>query len=953
MLEVRCGVADRSHENRFFRYFASEVKNVFERRGIDGILLGMPNCKVRDNLQIDALLVTDSSITIIDFKDYDDCTVELPGESDFDRGRWETDRGMRVKGGSSPNPFTQLRLQRSRLREILKMFCRHKMAEFDVGHITSMVCFTGKVIVKGSVPGRFKLTFCIADSDDFLERLYDIVNVRSSGLLESPFAKNMLSELFEAPAYECELRPEKPVPEPEEEPEPEPQVENTVADEVKAFLEGDSDILLIRSQDPAKRMEVARFSRELCHDSGFTETRVLSSTKLAGDNLCFGIDPDGSLYSEVYDRGAKWHDDEFDVDRIPVATAPSALSMQLEGESPASDEEPGDGSVRLAFVICEGHLVSDNAWTTGNAIFGSGRLLSDTLQYLSVDGQNSGTNKIIVIGDDCQLGANPQASSSLHKDAYPPDLSVREIDVPAVEPEREVDALCHRLASCMHQSRFNLMSLEGNDEDMEIINEPADERADIEHAVSNWRSHKIVTDTNAQASRLNSFIKRSVKRNGESLAPGDVLLFGEQFNAVSTDPFAEAMPVVPVRNGDFAEVLRVDGADLCLNAKGTGGGESVTLARIGFRLEGSQSELEAYVVLEHLTADRAELTAGQVQAIKAKMAEIERSYLKEHPFTETGNPFFNEMLREGGFQQVEDANGIVGYRDASDRRKLTSHEKKYRNWAKGVLCVPGSLYFGLRNIAKARYGWALTAYKARSYYWSRVTLSANSDTGRNTDAYYRYLYTGASRAMDKLVIVRWKDIQPFGRAEFVSEPSNVRKKAKRQVLFRASSAEGLRSELEEEINRRLPDSASFSHLSSSAWREAFRFEDDVAEAVVAFDYNKKNEVLAPRLEKGDRELFLRVSASLEGARSAETGDSPLSDAYGYLRSLEEGTITVDVNKSMPHQDEVVVETGGAAFSAVVHHNAGGIVSRVEFQHGDREAFDHVRRLLQDDDAAGR
>ena len=72
MLEVRCGTADKSHENKFFRYFASQVKDYFERISIKGLLVGMPGCKVRDNLQMDALLITDSSLTIIDFKDYDE-----------------------------------------------------------------------------------------------------------------------------------------------------------------------------------------------------------------------------------------------------------------------------------------------------------------------------------------------------------------------------------------------------------------------------------------------------------------------------------------------------------------------------------------------------------------------------------------------------------------------------------------------------------------------------------------------------------------------------------------------------------------------------------------------------------------------------------------------------------------------------------------------------------------
>ena len=86
MLQIYKGEANRSHENTFFRYFATKLVALFERNSMDGVLFGMPKSLIWDDLQIDALLITKNTITIIDFKDYAG-EVILPNEDLFKYGR--------------------------------------------------------------------------------------------------------------------------------------------------------------------------------------------------------------------------------------------------------------------------------------------------------------------------------------------------------------------------------------------------------------------------------------------------------------------------------------------------------------------------------------------------------------------------------------------------------------------------------------------------------------------------------------------------------------------------------------------------------------------------------------------------------------------------------------------------------------------------------------------------
>lgn len=937
MLEVRCGKADRSHENTFFRYFASEVKAKFDALKIDGLLLGMPYCLVKENLQLDALLITDSSITIIDFKDYSDCTITLPAESDFEKGRWSTDRGFFVKGGSSPNPFSQQQFQRRALREILGVFCRNKMGDFDIGHITSVVCFTGSVTVLGSIPGRNKLTFSVADGDSFLERLYDIVNVRSAGLLKSAFFNEMLDKLFEAEPYVCSLKPSKP------EPAVEVPVGESVADDsfdfIKRFLSSDEDVLILHSTDPSKRMDAAAFARESAHESGFVEAKILSSTKLAGDNLCSMLDVDGSLYSEIYDFASRTRDDSIGMDRIPLA---KHISLLDEDQPAASPEE--NSSQRSVFIVCEGQLVSNSLWATGPVLMGSGHLLSDALEYLGIDGDNSGVNKLIVIGDECQLGANSATDSSLHTAAYPTCLKVLREPLAPLAASGPIDDVVCNLAECMKAGDFSLLSITGCEGDCQSVSIDADERGVIEDAVDNWQTHKIVTSTNAQAYKLNSYIKRVVVRNGEALAPGDVLVMNEQVEAVASGPFSEALPVRRIRNGEFVKVARVDSQRILLSAQDENSSDTVTIARIAVLPEGCKDEYEISLPLEYLYSDKGDLSRLQEIAVRVRLDELEKAYKEEHPFAQ-GNPLFDEMVRRNDYEEIKASDGSVRYRSAKDKRRLTPEEAEYRRQMRLSLMGPGTEYHSLSNLAKGRFGWAVTAHKSRSYRWEEVTVSANAEMGKNTDAYFRYLYTGFSRAVGKLNVMRWEDVSPFAKAVFDEHPANVRKKAARQVLMRESDASRAPESIKSLLEAHCHNGIRFTHKSSAIWSDSFFVSDGSEEAVIVFDRNKSGDIFAPRLERGSTNLLAKVAESLSDSPEAdENAVTTLGRAYDFLCSLANGKMKITIVKVAPYRDDVLIEYVPGSCFAAVYHGADRMVSKVEFQSGDMETFRKVSAL---------
>lgn len=961
MLEIRCGAADRSHENRFFRYFASQLRELFDRTGKDGVLLGMPECKVRDNLQIDALLITDSSLSIIDFKDYGDCEVSLPGEDDFEGGLWSTSEGITVRGGSCRNPYSQLMRQRRLLKEILDRLCRHKTGSFDSAHISTVVCFTRSVTIRGAIPGWAKLKFFIADSENFLEQIHDIVNVRGVGLLGSEFATTMLDRLFEAQPYDCDMRPTEPFAqaaprEPQQEfaEEPPAEPEEVQSDDIHSFFEGDEDVLIIASTDPALRADLARKAQRSALAAGFSEALILSPTKLAGDSLCAGLPLDGSLYSEVYDFSSKARRDD-GTEYVMRGKLAKRSSLRYEGDHQpqglaAKGRSDESTSERTALIVCEGQLVTSECWLDGPIVFGSGRLLPDALEYMEIVDDNKGRNKIVFIGDDCQLGIGSPDHSSMNEKAYPQGVHVSRKTIAIESPTDGYTEFVSNLADCIRASEHSLFSA-----DVHASNPRIDDgslmRSLIIDVSRNWRTHKIVTYAHGHADKLNLYIKQHILQNGEDLCEGDVLVFNDaQFEATACDPLSAGFPTRRIRNGEFATVSHVGGPLMRLPVDAVNGEDpgQLTIVPVRFYPEGCPDEYEACLILEYLSAPKARMSTAQEVAIKRRMGEIERAKRLETPFG-PGNRWYEQMLSEGNYIALTDESGAVHYRQRSDRRKLTPQESEFRRHVERAIDVPGSAYHQLKNLARARYGWALTAHKAQYYQWDTVTLSARTyttlDSGRSSDIYFRFLYTGSTRAREQLYVVRWEDVSPFAKTTFDESPSNVRKRTKKSVLLRTSPDLPVAQQIASLLERSLPSDIEVSHSGSSNWREAFTFSRNGRESVIAFDYNKAGEVFSPRRERGDTALFVEVSDALSQEERKSPLESPMLAAYDYAQSLDAGKTSISLVRADRYRDEIRVENAAGSFHAVVHYGNDRAASRVELQSGDSDAFNAFRRLL--------
>lgn len=195
-LKIYKGRAAKSTENTFFREFAGQLSNLFEEKGIEGLLIGFPECKENANLAPDALLITEHAALIIDFKNYNDGgTVTLPSEDYFSNGAWFFSKGddeIIVKGGSYSNPFKQVGQQRFKMIDLIG----ESVAGFNPRHLTTAVIFQNDIKIKGSVIRKFRNMFFVADVKSYLNDVYDYINVIDEEISLTPDAMQQILEYF-------------------------------------------------------------------------------------------------------------------------------------------------------------------------------------------------------------------------------------------------------------------------------------------------------------------------------------------------------------------------------------------------------------------------------------------------------------------------------------------------------------------------------------------------------------------------------------------------------------------------------------------------------------------------------------------------------------------------------------------------------------------------------------
>lgn len=909
MIELRKGKSTKSYENDFFRLLAAGLTNEFDKRGWNGLLMGMPKSLVVEDLQIDCLLVTDDHIILIDFKDYGG-DLELPKAKSFAEGSWLINGEIAVRGGSSINPYRQLGRQRAKLVMVLEKV----MHTFDKSTIYTIVCFQNHVNIIGEVPRRI-LGFGIADSTTIFNKIVDIIDVES-GKHEymKRKAKSMFAEkLFFAPEYQLSI-----VHGVEEIPETE--VVDGAADDasqsytethyretamgsayeiqIQDFLKSEDRAFIISGNTMSGKTGLIPRIREIAFDLGYFEVPIFAYSNRLKKKMLKNhpeIEEVESLFGEIFNFGNENVDENYKR-TIPVK------------DINETDVENHQG--RKLFIIDDSHLISNLNFESETLQFGTGCLLDDLFSYLQLNKYPE--RKIVFIGDTNRISYGSKVENAMNADYLISYLdnkgistNINRMTLPPLTDASEIIKVCNRIAENIDAKKYNELILTNNNE---VSVDGTEKQITILEATYKYPNHnKILVYTNEDANQYNLWIKKHLAQNGLSISVGDTIVFNSTIAAyapkvIANDdtPFGDNKQPFnfdePKRidNGSFATVISVDSEGIITKSRLIKG-QMIKLAFIPCQVKLSDSSiLQIYVFENYLNANKAELETSENLAYQIVLSSLLQEFMKNCIFEDSNEFKKMEMNNRESIANTGKSYYYIDdrgeYRLEKDGRSLPSEIKEFRNRIENKLLTDSSTdYFKIYNSARIKYAWAMTVNKAMAYTFENVYLntSQGESHGRTNRDYFKWLYTGLATAKSKIELINWIPISPFMHTEFNSVSSSSVPKAKNYVFLFSNINETKEVELERFIEKSLSQTDwRLVDISPRPYLEIVKMQNCERALELFFDYNGKGEVKVPRLKTGSKEDFQEIIETIKSIPNDKAEEcKSMRDYFGELIAL--------------------------------------------------------------------
>ena len=346
------------------------------------------------------------------------------------------------------------------------------------------------------------------------------------------------------------------------------------------------------------------------------------------------------------------------------------------------------------FIVDEASMLSDT--TSGGAVFGSGSLLSDLVDYV-----RSGRGcRLILVGDSAQLppvgleqspaldarvlsGYGLQVMPfTLHKVARQRDDSG--VLENATLLRMAIEAYCRGEVTDLDPP---VLRLRGYDDIRSISSEYLIDELGSSYDRLGVRGTTLITRSNKRAAHFNLGIRNSIFYYEEELVAGDLLMVAKN-NYLWSEQY-EGLDFIA--NGEMARVVRVRGMEEARYG--------LRFATLELELPDHDVEVEAKAVLDALYSEAAALTREQ-----------------------------SEMLYVSAMSQ------LVG-----DKRT------RYR-------ALKRNPYF---NALQVKYGYAVTCHKAQGGQWEDVYIDMGGipEEAFTTLQFYRWLYTAITRARTRVFLI--------------------------------------------------------------------------------------------------------------------------------------------------------------------------------------------------------
>ena len=958
MLEIRRGIATRHYENSFFREFAKNLKNLFNKYNINGLLIANSECTVDERLQIDALLITKHAVCIIDFKNFGG-KIFLPDSDNFFTGIWTNENMDRIKGGSSVNPYKQLSIQKKKFlsnpkKNIVGIYEKYiqkklyKNDKFDPRHILRIVCFQDKIEIIGEIPPRDRIDFFIVDKTNYIETIKDIIDINDNEVNISQKSYEVFKEIFRANSFDLDENYEKQNIAINKDISQIKinnlyQDQNIAYNEINNFLNSEEkNIFILDGSTNSGKSYLIPYIEELAFKTGFQEVKNLVQSKRIANNLTSENIKFESMYSYVYGGNPSTEekqDEQLDLKIIPL--------------------KHNDDEEQTLYIVDEAQLISDSYYKSIDMQFGSGHLLKDFIDFANL--KNS-KRKIVFIGDSYQLSLGSKKEVSLNSNYLENQYELKTSIFSLVDkPNYSVltnESL--RLVNGIRKQKFNNLKFEFST-NLQTI----EKNEILEYIIQKLENNlKVLVYSNSDAQKVNLWIKKSILKNGDDIAKNDLIIFNNNISIENKeDPFIQPQKIF---NGEFATVMEVSNNIISETITPKDKNSVVLKFReIEVRVENGQQA--TILSFENFRLNsKNELSGEEIIAYQILLNRCISEEEKQLPFEKSN--FYNNLQNDKEYmvlknkinelsKRLENGEKVKTKKEEKERklRKIEKKAKKnYKNFIQQKLYEDtSSKYYKYKNAAWIKFGWALTVHKAISYKFDNVLINANQGENRGitNEDYFRWLYTAITRANKKVTLINYREISPFFiiKNKKNIKISNINRK---EFYFIASNDKNIQdNSLTNKFN--FPDEKYFlidfynfiisktqnkiiiSEIEHNNWQEVYHFQDQEKQAIVQFYYNGKNQFKKPQILLYSDDTFKRqIEDLLLNDISLDNFDfltSTMKDIYIDMQYiLNENNIYISYIISKPYKDEIKFFNETESILGEFTYNGDGFFTKIEF-----------------------
>jgi hypothetical protein len=878
MLEIRRNRFAKPYENEFFRIFAKKLSKEFEKLNINGVLLGSPVCIKKQDLQIDALLITESGIVIIDLKNYSGI-IKLPNsKQEFENEPWfnitKANKTIIIKGGgSNKNPYKQVWRQKEIFDVLIKKEITPKLTtdeNIESKDTYPVICFQQEIVLQGEIPDNLQRIFHIASPSTFVKKLTDLLyvapnewkgSIKGYKLNQNTF--DNLKTLFKADAYNPfedlsmfeEFEKIDFSDYVEEALFVEQQFENN-KEVIDRFFNTETNILQIDCDStPTKLSFVSKLVSYYYEQKNNSEKENGNTFYLAPTNKHVAdLTRDGagfqlqSLYSKLYD---------FENTTIELMDN----SINEREIFPLLENNDTEESL---YIIFNAHLVYHFESNSDDLVkFGSGSLCKDTLTYIN---SKERKNKIILLNDKYFYGFRAQTICDrkiLEEDNYTNSTIVLGVN-PLTANQKTIASIEKNLNLEVYNKLYwdgnpNIQTLK-NDEFKELLNS----------RILNNQLHKthILTREKYDSETTNSWVRKILNNSGK-VNKGDVVWIKNKVMLPEiTDPFS--IPKFAL-SGDMGEITEIVKRFTFKSDKYKFRPIEISFCKIKLHDYDSIKDIYLY---DYSINDMEKINTSEnikieiKQHIQVRLRELVNSYLL------TNNIDVKDVLQPNDFdlfsKELKNLESKNLFDDKSlfekDVNKLIAKwkiNKRKETYARVELLKDiKSEYFILNQFAFYEFGWSLPVKNSYGYLFDDSFLIEYVSPEQNAERVHEYLYSALS-CSHNLYLHNLLEFSPLIGLGFsnIPIPDEANKNKSNAILFKFT--EGYENEFTDQIKEKYqlenkPISLiKFSEfilnkISSNEkiklikiehfnFQERYHFEIESKSQIINFSYNNKHE----------------------------------------------------------------------------------------------------------------